>query len=29
VQTEYPTARTGITARAFFDEQNADRWLAW
>ena len=29
VHTEYPTTRTGITARTFFDEQEAFRWLVW
>ena len=29
VQTEYPTARSGITARAFLDESSANRWLSW
>ena len=29
VQTEYPTIRSGITARAFLDESSALRWLSW
>ena len=29
VQTEYPTARSGIMARAFFDERSAQSWLSW
>lgn len=29
VQTEYPTTRSDITARAFLDESSAHRWLSW
>jgi len=28
VHTEYPSTRTSVSARAFFDEQNAYTWLA-
>lgn len=28
VQTEFPRARSGITARVFFDEPSAEMWLS-
>ena len=29
VETEYPLTRSGIQSRVFFEESNANRWLAW